>query len=279
MNKLKYSDSLVIRDILAGELKRDHALKYLLLKSEYPERIKRVVEDGGGNTKQANKIVEDCLILLDKKIRRYELKETDSLAGFLENSAKQLWSQELFMNETTRGCVLSWVNKDEKLKQQIYYAVTSNSGKIEDAEDCYQNGMILLDSKMKDGKYNGGAMKGFFYQLCYNIWRNELKKSKTASLEDHTTVNPSFTEDPATVLEKKEKAKLLNQIFQELGESCQKILHLKYFIIDRFSMDDIAQKMGFKNAQIASNTLSKCRKKLWDLLQDNKQAKLWKSNN
>jgi RNA polymerase sigma factor (sigma-70 family) len=279
MSKISYSDSTLIRDILAGESKREEALKYLLLKSEYPERISRVVEEGGGLDSQAKKVVEDCLVLLDKKIRRYEIKETDAIADFLISSAKVFWCEELLLSETTRTQVLNWVNKDEKLKQQIFYAVTSNSGKIEDAEDCYQNGMILLNTKMKNGNYNGGAIKGFFYQLCYNTWRNELKKSKTASLEDHTKVAPVFFEDPEAVFEKKEKAKLLKQIFQELGGSCQKILHLKYFIIDQFSMDDIAQKMGFKNAQIASNTLSKCRKKLWELLQDNKQAPIWKSSN
>jgi RNA polymerase sigma factor (sigma-70 family) len=278
MNNSRYTDSLIIKDILAGNLARDKALKYLLLKSDYPDNIKRVVEDGGGNSFQVEKIIEDCLVLLDRKVRRFELKAGDPLAEFFEKAAKQFWSEELLINENARKNVLNLVNKDEKLKKQIYYAVTSNSGKIEDAEDCYQNGMILLDAKMKDGKYNGGAIKGFFYQLCFNIWRNELKKSKTASLEDSNKTEPMSSDDPASVLEKKEKADLLKQLFNELGDSCQKILHLKYLIIDQYSMEKIAQLMGFKNAQIASNTLSKCRKKLWDLLQEHKQAVQWKNN-
>lgn len=278
MNNLRYTDSLIIKDILAGDSTRDKALKYLLVKSDYPEKIKRVVEDGGGNSFQADKIMADCLILLDRKVRRFELKASDPLAEFLENAAKQFWSEELLINEDTRKNVLNLVHKDEKLKKQIYHAVTSNSGKIEDAEDCYQNGMILLDAKMKDGKYNGGAIKGFFYQLCFNIWRNELKKSKTASLEDSNKIEPMTSDDPVSILEKKEKADLLKQLFNELGDSCQKILHLKYLIIDQHSMEKIAQLMGFKNAQIASNTLSKCRKRLWELLQEHKQAVQWKNN-
>lgn len=275
MNKKKYTDNEIINDILSGARKRDSALKYLLVRSNYPDLVTQVVTNGGGGSKEAKEIFSDCLISLDKKVRRYLIREDISLSVFFENEAKQLWSEELKNNKTKRDNLLNLVNKDKNLREQIYRAIMKNSGIKEDAEDCYQNGVILLDKKLREGEYNGGAINGFFYQICYNLWRNELKKSKTFSIENKEYNQPITNEDPADVMERNEQAKLLNDLFQKLGESCQKILQLKYLIIDQYSMEDIAQKMGFKNAQIASNTLSKCRKALWQLLKEHKLYPLW----
>jgi len=134
--------------------------------------------------------------------------------------------------------------------------------------------MVYLDTNIKEGKYQGGALKGYFYHICFNLWRNELKKSKAQLIEDYQAHDPVTNTDPLIELERKERALLLNRLFEELGEQCRKIINLKYLIIDQYSMGDIAGQMGFKNAQIASNALNKCRKRLWDLLQEHKQAAL-----
>ena len=278
MNKKRYLNRNIVKDILAGGEERDQTLKYLLLSSGYSEIVYRIVkEEGGGEKEKAEDVFEDCLITLDRKIRRYEIKEDDSLTGYFEEEAKHIWSEKLQQEKITRDKVLKWVNEDNKLRQQIYQAIMKNSGKSEDAEDCYQNGIILLDSKLKEGKYNGGAMKGFFYQLCFNLWRNELKRSKPQPIDNNELNKPVTKEDPARVLEKKELALLLNHLFEKLGESCKKMMQLKYFIIDKYTMDEIAVQMGYKNAQIASNALSKCRKRLWELMQEHKQEISWKN--
>ncbi len=182
------------------------------------------------------------------------------------------------VDKTTRDNILNWISRDQKLRAQIYGNIMKNSGKTEDAENCYQNSLLQLNTIMQEGKYNGGAIKGFFYQLCFNLWHNELKRSKPSSLENNISKSPILKEDPSIILEKKEKAELLNQLYQKLGETCKKLMKLKYFIIDQFSMEEIAEQMGFKNAQIASNALSKCRKKLWELLKEHQQEISWKSS-
>jgi RNA polymerase sigma factor (sigma-70 family) len=278
MKKSKYSDNIIIKDILTGGDRRDMALKYLLLKSGYFILVHRVISDGGGEKKQAETIFEDCLIRLDKKVRRFEWQNKDTLTGFFENEARKLWCEELKLNKTSRNDVLNYINSDNKLKQQISGKIMKNSGKAEDAEDCYQNGMILLDAKLREGTYNGGAIKGFFYQLCFNLWRNELKRNKPHLLENEMLKTSVTNDDPSLIMEKKEQAKLLNLLFDKMGETCKKLMKLKYFIIDQYSMEEIAHQMGFKNAQIASNTLSKCRKKLWEMLEEHKQELSWKSS-
>jgi predicted DNA-binding protein YlxM (UPF0122 family) len=55
-------------------------------------------------------------------------------------------------------------------------------------------------------------------------------------------------------------------------------MRLKFFVIDNFSMEEIAQQMGLKNAQIAANALSKCRKSLKELLKQHKTSFEWIRN-
>ena len=274
MYKEPYSDKLIIKFILSGEQERNMALKYLFNHQTFRKITTEMVTNGGGNKQNVESIFEDCLIQLDRLIRRFQYYE-ESFSQFFEKQAKLSWCQELQVNETTRNEVLNKLGSDQDLKRQVRAVVTKNSGKIQDAEDCYQSGLLLLNKQLSEGKYKGGAIKGFFYQSCYNLWRNELKKYRTVPLPDEYQNFNKSKEDPSTIMESKRNAELLDKVFNKLGDSCQKILELKYFIIDQLSMSEIAAQMGLKNAQNASNTLSKCRKRLWELLNEYEHPYVW----
>lgn len=265
-----FTDQTIVKAIREGGAKREKALKHLFLSKEYLNIVGKVVADGGGEEVMALQIFEDCLILFDKEVRMLTWKEGGTILMAFELNAKRLWSEKLTESEILQKKVLHEISVDRKLKNEILAKITANSGRWEDAEDCYQNGMLLLHTQLREGKYKGGAVKGYFYQICYNLWRNELKRQKNYSLEEEVIYHQS-SDDPGRMLEEKEHRELLNRVFNMLGESCRKILHLKYFMVEQLSMDEIAQQMGLKNAQNASNTLSKCRNRLWDLLQEAKQ--------
>ncbi len=273
-----YPDNMLFENILKGGVVRDQALKYLLIRSSYPSIIKGIIMEGGGDSVHAEKIIEDCIILFDRKVRRFELDRNLPLSQFFTQEAKRLWTEQLMTDKSSRDRVIERIHADRKLERQIGTAIRKQSGKQEDAEDCYQNGIILLNSNMQEGKYRGGAIKGYFYQLCFNLWRNELKKHRPASLETESEQSPATFDDPQHILEHREQSDILRKIFRSLDASCRKIIRLKYFIIDQLSMEEIAKEMGLKNAQNAANALSKCRKKLWELVQQHKVGVLWKNN-
>lgn len=264
----KYTDKETIDAIRSGGLVRDRVLKYLLLKSDYKNLVDKIVTEAGGNEDDASIVFEDALIRLDKLVRRLEGFEQNRLDKFFEDESKAIWSTKLYIDEAFRRRVLENISGDTTLRKQILNAIVKHGAKIEDAQDCYQNGMMQLSNQLKEGKYKGGAIKGFFYQICFNLWRNELKRKKPVSIEPEELNLASMSDGPQDALEAKERAELLEKIFAMLGESCQKILNLKFFMVDQFSMEDIAQQMGLKSAQNASNALSKCRKRLWELLDE-----------
>lgn len=276
----KYTDKEVLDAIRSGGPARDHALKHLLLKSDYKDLIAKVVKDAGGGDDDASIVFEDALIRLDKQVRRLDGVEQNQLVQFFEDQSKEIWSTKVYVDALVRKRVLDLVSGDRGLRKQILNAIVRRGANVEDAQDCYQNGVMLLNAQLTEGKYKGGAIKGFFFQICFNLWRNETKRKKPISIQQEEMNFTSTSDGPQHALEAKERAELLEKIFAMLGESCQKILNLKFFMVDQFSMDDIAQQMGLKSAQNASNALSKCRKRLWELL--NEQAfdhtYIWKKN-
>jgi RNA polymerase sigma factor (sigma-70 family) len=271
MSREQFTDQQIVQAIQVGGVERERVLKYLYDHPEYRSNVSEIVLKGGGNELYCKLVYENCLIQLDKVVRRNEYK-SDTLVGFFQTEARIMWCRELITNQSAREGVLNHLSTDKALKGKIRAAVVNNSGSVEDSEDMYQNGLMLIDDHMKEGKFRGGTVKGFLYQVCFNLWRNELKKKKTLPLPDDGVELSITTIDPQKELERKEKADLLGKIFKQLGEKCQQILRLKFFVIDNFSMEEIAQQMGFKNAQTAANALSKCRKNLKELLQQHQPS-------
>jgi RNA polymerase sigma factor (sigma-70 family) len=277
MSREQFTDQQIVQAIQRSGVERERVLKYLFNHPEHRSSVSDIVLKGGGNELYSKLIYENCLIQLDKVVRRKAYK-SESLAGFFQTEARIMWCRELITNFSARAGVLNHLSSDQALKGKIRAAVVNNSGSAEDAEDMYQNGLMLIDDHMKEGKFRGGTVKGFLYQVCFNLWRNELKRKKTLPLPEDGEALSVTTIDPQKELERKEKADLLGKLFTQLGDKCRKILRLKFFVIDNFSMEEIAQQMGFKNAQIAANALSKCRKNLKELLQQHKPSFEWISN-
>ena len=278
MNKEQFNDQQLIDAIRNTGEDREKAIKFLFHNEGYRLIVSEIVENGGGNDDYEALVFENCLIELDKLVRRNRYN-TDSLATYFEREAKRNWCKLLITEEKARHVALNVLTLDKELEGKIHATIMKNSGTKEDSRDMYQNGLILINRHLEEGKFRGGAIKGFFYQVCYNLWRNELKKAKNISLpEEGNEFALNALLNPQDVLEQKEQKKLLDTLFEQLGESCQKLLNLKFLVIDNFSLSEIAHKMGFKNAQIAANALSKCRKRLWMLLQKHKPSFEWIRN-
>lgn len=277
MIREQYTDQQLITAIRSAGTKRSRALKYLYHNEKYSSKVTEIVTKGGGNNERAKLVFENCIIQFDKLVRRQQYK-AETLTHFFESQAKLGWCRLLITSKKAQELVLNFLTSDKELEGKIHALIIKNNGSNDDAQDMYQNGLILINTYMNEGKFRGGAVKGFFYQVCYNLWRNELKKNKTLPLPEDGTDLTISTLDPQEELERKERSRLLDALFKQLSESCQKILRLKFFIIDNYSLQEIAQQMGFKNAQIAANTLSKCRKRLWVLLEKQKPSFEWIRN-
>ncbi len=139
--------------------------------------------------------------------------------------------------------------------------VLTNNGSIEDAEDIMQEGIIAFYEKAKDRNFVLTCeVKTFLYSVCRNLWLKMLKRnSSNVKFEDilHQDV-VDVGEDNEEVLTQKQM--ILTELINTIGEKCKEILMLFYY--EKISMEDIAVKLGYTNADNAKNQKYKCFKKL-----------------
>ena len=148
--------------------------------------------------------------------------------------------------------------------------IRSNSGKDEDAEDFFQEALVVFINSVKKDKFRGdSSIKTFLYAIMKNLWRNELKRRSKASVRETTYYEQGEKEDSPVygVTYEKETTQQILLFFEQLGENCKKILVMYYY--QEMSMKDIALAMHYDSEQVARNTKYKCGKKLTAILDSN----------
>lgn len=152
--------------------------------------------------------------------------------------------------------------------------IRSNSGKDEDAEDFFQEALVVFIKSIKKDKFRGdSSIKTFLYAILRNLWLNELKRRNKASVRETTYYEQGEKEEEAAygVTYEKETTQQILAFFEQLGENCKKILVMWYY--QNMSMKDIALAMHYDSEQVARNTKYKCGKKLLAILDSNPTLK------
>ncbi len=155
---------------------------------------------------------------------------------------------------------------DEKALEVLYKKyyrmmtkmVISNSGTEEEAKDIYQEALVVFWQKAVSGNLVlTSKISTYVYSICQNLWRKELDRKKRLSNEEKDGVE-------YTDYDSKERAKIIQECINDLGDTCRNVLMYYYF--DGLSMQDIADKLGFANTNTAKTKKYKCKKKLDDLV-------------
>ena len=146
--------------------------------------------------------------------------------------------------------------------------ITSRNGSTEDAEDVFQEGVTAMIMNIKADKYKGdSSIQTYLYAICKGIWYKkfnknvrdrENKSTLTVAEIDHDT--PEFM-----VLEEEQKS-LIENLFDKLRSKCKETLYLWG---QSYSMQEIADELGFKNSQVAMNKKNKCLNELRNLMKEN----------
>jgi RNA polymerase sigma factor (sigma-70 family) len=136
--------------------------------------------------------------------------------------------------------------------------VINNSGNEDEAKDIYQEALIVFWQKAVSGNLVlSSKISTFIYSICQNLWRKELERKSRLSSEEKDS--PEIND-----VDRQERIAIINESINNLGETCRKILTYYYF--DNLSMNDIAEKMGFANADTAKTKKYKCKKELDELI-------------
>jgi len=188
-------------------------------------------------------------------------------------------------NQVSDETIVECIRNKEKIEPIVrhlyanYYDslasyIRSNNGNDQDAEDTFQESIVVFIETVQQGKFRGESkVKTFLYAIMRNLWLNELKRRKRALQREtrYYDENPKAEESVQVSLRESEAKKQVADLVAQLGRNCQKILNLFYY--QEMPMKDIYLEMGYENEQIARNMKYKCMKKMHALLDAHDEMK------
>lgn len=136
--------------------------------------------------------------------------------------------------------------------------IIANNGLIEDAEDVFQESLIVLCSRINEGRFEyKSQLSTYLYSVCRFLWNDELKKrNKTNLTVTETYLSINSDNNPIDLSEEEHKAKLAEKTLNTLGERCKELLLL--FYTKAMKLQDIAVKMGYSSENTVKNQKYKC---------------------
>ncbi len=149
--------------------------------------------------------------------------------------------------------------------------VLLKSGSIADAEDIFQEALVIIYNKVaKDELILSCSFKTYLYAVCDRLWKQQLnKKGREIPMPDYYEVEDKDDIDLAIV---EEKMYMLYQVhFLAMSDECQKVLRL---YISKVPMDMIAKLMGYKTEEYAKVKKFMCKKKLKEVVLSDPRSKL-----
>ncbi len=143
--------------------------------------------------------------------------------------------------------------------------ILKNSGNEADAEDVFQDALILIYQKLKsDSLELHSSLSTYFYGICKNIWRNRLRKNKKMIItedvvHDEEGIHPEIIEEIA----QKEREHVYRKHFLKLSNTCREVLGL---LFQGNSMKEIAHITGYSKGYTRKKKFE-CKKSLIEMIE------------
>lgn len=139
--------------------------------------------------------------------------------------------------------------------------VIHNSGSRDEAQDVFQEAMIIVYKKIRDRELELTCKFGtYLYAICKNIWIQERKKyllhAEKLKNQPLMVNDPGPEEDPEYHRHLKD---LFDKHFRELSPDCQKILKLFFA---NHTVEEIKNEMNYKDMHHAADRKYRCKKSL-----------------
>lgn len=143
----------------------------------------------------------------------------------------------------------------------IKQLILQNSGQIEDAEDVFQEALVVLYRKLKSNSLTlNCTISTYIYAICRNMWLDRLRRAgKEIGTLDGDQNIVAIGQDIVEIIYQNDRYLLYQKHFQEISEGCQKLLKL---FLEGKSMRLITEKMGFSSESYTRKRKFNCKEKL-----------------
>jgi RNA polymerase sigma factor (sigma-70 family) len=151
--------------------------------------------------------------------------------------------------------------------------IKGKGGTEQDADDIFQETVVsFIDSVQKSKFRQESGIRTFLISISKNLWYNEIRRRQRAGNRERLFEADRDQEDSGIdeIIQDRELKKQLNELLQDLGDSCRKILELFYY--ENLSMKEIVSHLHYENEQVVRNKKYKCLQQLTDKMKLNTLA-------
>ena len=137
--------------------------------------------------------------------------------------------------------------------------ILSNSGSSEDAQDVFQETILILSNNVEKEDFElTSTLKTYLYSVSKNLWLKTLSKRKhitsfeasESSLADIKDFSEEERED------EKKVTSYIEKLLTKIPHHCQQMIH--YVFYKNASPEKVAEELGYNNNHTVSNVKYKC---------------------
>jgi RNA polymerase sigma factor (sigma-70 family) len=220
---------------------------------------------------QTGRLREFCKLAFDyhqeqEKIRLVSV--CDNQIMFSKSALPESERKARNLNENNR-IITAILAGDQKVFNDLYEyefpkvvrLIKKNSGDIDSAKDIFQDALVILIEKANRTELDlTCSFNTYLYSICKILWKEQLQRdNKTMQLDDsynHLITDIIFVNNDIIPDIYDE----VNNSIEKLGDSCKQLLECYYY--KKMSWIDIANTLGYKNAESARNQKYKCLEKI-----------------
>jgi RNA polymerase sigma factor (sigma-70 family) len=154
------------------------------------------------------------------------------------------------------------------LREAVYRHVLDRGGSRDDAQDVFQESLVLFDRNLREGRFEGrSALATYFVAIAKWRWLTVRRQQGR-----YTAFEPVHfdgeVESPEHETLRTEQREMLDAALGQLGGRCQELLRLYQL---EYSMKEIAEKMAYESTDVAKKEAYRCRLRLRELLENHPQ--------
>ncbi len=191
---------------------------------------------------------------------------------------------QLLVHYTVEAILEGLKNSDSVVLEYVYkkyfpivrFFVIKNSGTDEDAKDIFQEAIILIFKRLKEGTLDlTCAFKTYLFSVCRILWLRQLEKKKVRN--EVVTDNQTFVhldDDIEGMAAEQEQFRVYQKHFQLLHKDCQQILQL---FLKKVPLKEIAQIMSIKSDKYLKKRKYECKEALIKRIQNDPEFKRLKN--
>ncbi len=172
-------------------------------------------------------------------------------------------------SSSDEALLLAVKNRDERAIKQIYQVnwpiilqmVKLNNGDEAEAKDLYQDSILdFLEKVWKENFVLTCKIKTFIYSICRKKWLYRLRgRRHFIDIDKFVEFEEPAEEAVVEAPEIPDDEQIISAI-DTLGEPCRSLLVGFYY--EKLSMEELANKLNYKNENVAKQQKLRCKDRL-----------------